>query len=135
MKMSEEKYGVESLKGLAGALGEVVAIAYKLIVEKGGLFAALFQVQGPLSFLQKFFTAEGLVKAKNEALDLSEAESKELGLALLAPMPAALQSKLAPVENLFSKVVSLVSRSVNFAKFGVAEAKLIVAEFKAVFGV
>jgi len=133
--MADEKYGVEVLKGLATALGQVLGVVYGVIVEKSGLFAALFAVQAPINYLQKFFTGEGMKKAKDEALDLSEAESKELSAAFLAPLPAALQAKLAPVENLFSKVVSFVSRSVNFAKFSIAEGKVIVAEFRALFNV
>lgn len=133
--MAEEKYGVEVLKGLAGALGEVLAIVYGVIVEKSGLFAALFAVQSPINFLQRFFSGEGLKKAKDEAMDLSEAESKELSIAFLSKLQPSLQAKLAPVENLFSKVVSVVSRSVNFAKFSIEEGKIIVAEFKVVFGV
>lgn len=130
-----EKFGVDELKPFAGALGQAGAAGYSLVVEKSGILPFLFAVNAPVNEFRHFFTKEVLAKAADEAKDLSMEEMKQLDDAMLAPMPAALKTLLAPVEGLFMKALAFVQKNLEFGKQDFSEVQSIVADFKSVFGI
>jgi hypothetical protein len=132
--MADEKYGIEDLKPLATAMGQLAALGYGLFVEKTGVWPLLFGIQSPVNAIGHFFSADVLAKAGQEVLDLSEAERKELEAALIAPMQPAFQAKILPGEALFDKCVAFVLKNIDLGKQDVSDIKSIVEDFKALFG-
>lgn len=131
----QEKFGIEDLLPLATAMGQMTSLGYGFLVEKKGIFAILFGVQAPMSEFAHFFTADVLARVKDQLLDVSEAERKQLDAAVLAPMQPALLAVASPIEGLFDKCVAFVLKNIEVGKEDVADVQVIIADFKGLFGI
>lgn len=130
-----EKFGIDTLKPAATAMGQMGDLGYGFLVKKSGLLPVLFGINAPMNAFGHFFTKPALAQAILEVKDLSAEEGKQLDAAVLAPMRPELQAVLAPVDNLFQKVLMFVEKNLEVGKEDFADVQSIVADAKALFGV